>query len=287
MNTKIFITCTLLFLCCTLANAQAGYGSTTDSGYGSALLALSSRATKLPLPPAPAPAPEPTPEYVNLTDLLSVAGPFSTFLHYLESTKLIETLQTQANDTEEGITLFVPKDTAFSNLKKPSLSNLTSDQLKQLCLFHALPHYYSLSDFKNLSGSGPINTLAGGTYTLNFTDDSGTIHIGSGWTNTLVSSSVHAKDPVAIYQVNKVLLPEAIFGTDIPPPAPAPAPVAVPDVAPVADGPDADGGKGKGKGKGVGSDTAARSSTPSSSYRITGWMRVGMVVVCSGLVVVL
>ncbi|KAI3504136.1 hypothetical protein L1887_32681 [Cichorium endivia] len=65
--------------------------------------------------------------------------------------------------------------------------------------------------------------------------------------------SVHAKDPVAIYQVNRVLLPEAIFGTDIPPPAPAPAPVAVSDVAPMADGLDADAGKVKGKGFGFSS----------------------------------
>lgn len=103
----------------------------------------------------------------------------------------------------------------------------------------------------------------------------------------MVSSSVHAKDPVAIYQVNRVLLPEAIFGTDIPPPAPAPAPVAVPDVAPVADGPDADAGKGKGKGLG----SAASSSTPSSSCRIIGWRgwrwMVTVVAVSGGLMVAL
>ncbi|KAL8223751.1 hypothetical protein R6Q57_019226 [Mikania cordata] len=224
----------------------------------------------------PTPAPAPAPDYVNLTDLLSVAGPFSTFLKYLESTKVIETLQNQANNTEEGITLFVPKDKAFTSIKKPSLSNLTSDQLKQLCLFHALPHFYSLSDFKNLSDVGPVNTLAGGSYTLNFTDVTGTVKIGSGWTNTEISSSVHSTDPVAVYQVNKVLLPEAIFGTDIPPPAPAPAPV--PDVAPVADVPVADGGKG----------SAAKAA--SSSPRIVGgsvWRWLMMVVVSVGVMVVL
>ena len=282
---NIFIKiCTFLLLCSTLAYGQAGYGATTDSGYGSSLAILSSPTTR-PLTPAPAPSPDS--DYVNLTGFLTVAGPFSTFLKYLETTKLIETLQAQANDTDEGITLFVPKNNAFSNLKKVSLSNLTSDQLKQLCLFHVLPHYYSLSDFKNLSGSGPINTLAGGSYTLNFTDDSGTVHIGSGWTKTVVSSSVHDKDPVAIYEVNQVLLPEAIFGTDIPPPAPTPAPMVAPDIAPVADGPEvADGGKGKGKGKGV----AANSSTPSSSYRMIGrnaWMWAVIVPLFGGLIVVL
>ncbi|XP_010693553.2 fasciclin-like arabinogalactan protein 7 [Beta vulgaris subsp. vulgaris] len=185
--------------------------------------------------PTPSPAPAPGPAYVNLTELLSVAGPFHTFLNYLQSTKVIDTFQNQANDTEEGLTLFVPKDSAFSSLKKPSLANLTHDQLKQLCLFHALPHYYSLSEFKNLSSMGPVSTFAGGDYTLNFTDVSGSIQMTSGWSVTKVSSSVFSTEPVAIYQVDKVLLPEAIFGTDIPPmPAPAPAPEAK---APVADAP--------------------------------------------------
>lgn len=106
---------TLLFLVNSSANAQA----------------TSPPAPILPPTPSPAPAPAPISPYVNLTDLLSVAGPFHTFLNYLESTKVIDTFQNQANNTEQGITIFVPKDTAFSSLKKPSLSNLTQDQLIQ------------------------------------------------------------------------------------------------------------------------------------------------------------
>ncbi|KAK3184470.1 hypothetical protein Dsin_031756 [Dipteronia sinensis] len=225
------------------------------------VLCSTSNAQKVASPPtfSPTPAPAPAPVYVNLTDLLTVAGPFHTFLSYLQSTKVLDTFQSQANNTDEGITIFVPKDDAFKSLKKPSLSNLTQDQLKQLILYHALPHYYSLSDFKNLSQVSPVNTFAGGDYTLNFTDDSGTIHLNSGWTSTKVTSSVHSTDPVALYQVDKVLLPEAIFGTDIPPmPAPAPAP----DAAPTADSPS------------EASDTTGsspKSSTPNSSQRIINW----------------
>ncbi|KAL3332713.1 hypothetical protein AABB24_032994 [Solanum stoloniferum] len=215
--------------------------------------------------PIMAPAPAPGPEYTNLTDLLSVAGPFHTFLNYLVSTKVIETFQAQANNTEEGITLFVPKDSAFTSLKKPSLSNLTSEQLKSLCLFHALPHYYSLADFKNLSDVSPINTLAGGNlYSLNFTDDSGTVHLNSGWSRTKVSSAVRTTYPVAVYQVDKVLLPEAIFGTDLPPmPAPAPAPVT--DIAPTADSPAADQ---TGKAR---APASPDSSSPSASHKMMSW----------------
>ncbi|XP_010542009.1 PREDICTED: fasciclin-like arabinogalactan protein 7 [Tarenaya hassleriana] len=207
------------------------------------------------LPPTPAPAPAPAPHHVNLTELLSVAGPFHTFLDYLLSTKVIDTFQNQANNTDEGVTVFVPKDDAFKNMKNPSLSNLTQDQLKQLLLFHALPHYYSLSDFKNLSQTGSVSTFAGGQYTLNFTDVSGTVQLDSGWTKTKVSSSVYSTEPVAVYQVNRVLLPEAIFGTDIPPmPAPAPAPV----VSSPADAPSADSAEN------------ASASSPKSSHKNSG-----------------
>ncbi|KAF3443323.1 hypothetical protein FNV43_RR13005 [Rhamnella rubrinervis] len=205
---------------------------------------------------SPTPAPAPAPEFVNLTDLLSVAGPFHTFLDKIQSTKVIDTLQNQANNTEQGVTIFVPKDSAFSSLKKPSLSKLTDDQLKSLLLFHALPHYYSLAEFKNLSKTSQT-TLAGGQYTLNFTDVSGTVHIESGWTSTKVSSSVHSTNPVAVYQVDKVLLPEAIFGTDIPPtPAPAPSP----DVAPDADSPKSPDTEAK--------SPSSSSLGKSSSYRV-------------------
>ncbi|XP_057955254.1 fasciclin-like arabinogalactan protein 7 isoform X1 [Malania oleifera] len=208
--------------------------------------------------PIPTPAPAPAPEYVNLTYLLSVAGPFKTFLGYLQSTKEIETLQNQANNTEQGITIFVPKDEAFSSQKKPSLSTLKGDQLKNIILFHALSQYYSLADFKNLSQKSPVATLAGGQYALNFTDDSGTVHLDSGWSKTKIISSVHSTNPVALYEIDKVLLPEAIFGTDIPPtPAPAPSP----DITPAADTP------GESKG---GSTPSPESSSPSasSSHRI-------------------
>ncbi|KAF8008202.1 hypothetical protein BT93_K2006 [Corymbia citriodora subsp. variegata] len=205
-----------------------------------AILLLSSpeakaQTTKSP-PSSLVPAPAPSPDLVNLTHLLTVAGSYHTFLGYLQSTKVIDSFQAQANNSKDGITIFAPTDQAFSSLKQPSLSNLTQDQLKSLCLFHALLRYYSLSDFKNLSQSNPVSTYAGGQYTLNFTDLSGDVHVNSGWTNTKISSSVLSTNPVAVYQVDRVLLPEAIFGTDIPPmPAPAPSPVA--EATPAADTP--------------------------------------------------
>jgi uncharacterized surface protein with fasciclin (FAS1) repeats len=184
------------------------------------------------LPPSPAPAP--APHHVDLADLLSVAGPFHTFLDYLQKTNVIETFQNQANKTKEGITIFVPKDSAFAALKKTTFANLTQDQLKSLILYHAFPKYYSLAEFNKLSTLNPVTTFAGSQYTLNITYDMGTVQVKSMWSNPKISSSVYSTRPVAVYEVNKVLLPMQIFKSDPPlAPAPAPAPDAkASDVAP-------------------------------------------------------
>ncbi|CAL9761199.1 unnamed protein product [Musa acuminata subsp. burmannicoides] len=175
------------------------------------------------LPPSPAPAPAPAPHFVNLTELLSVAGPFHTFLNYLLQTRVIETFQNQANNTKQGISIFVPKDSAFASLKNSDLGNLTQDQLRILFLYHAFPKYYSLSDFKNLSNLNSVSTFAGGQYALNITYTFGLISIGSDWANPKITSSVYSTAPVAVYEIDGVLLPLAIFSSD-PPLAPAPAP---------------------------------------------------------------
>ncbi|CAL9083498.1 unnamed protein product, partial [Musa textilis] len=175
------------------------------------------------LPPSPAPAPAPAPHHVNLTELLSVAGPYHTFLNYLLRTRVIDTFQNQADNSEQGITIFVPKDSAFALLKSSDLANLTDDQLRTLLLYHALSKYYSLSDFRNLSNMNPVTTFAGGQYTLNVTEAAGIINVVSSWSSPKISSSVYSTAPVAVYQIGRVLLPAAIFSVD-PPLAPAPAP---------------------------------------------------------------
>ncbi|URE23433.1 Fasciclin-like arabinogalactan protein [Musa troglodytarum] len=199
------------------------------------------RATSAQTPPAPflPPSPSPAPHFVNLTDLLSVAGPFDTFLDYLLQTQVIDTFQSQVNNTKQGITVFVPKDSAFASLKKSDLGNLTRDQLKTLFLYHAFPKYYSLSDFKNLSDSNPVSTFAGGQYTLNVTDASGLVHIVSNWANPKITSSVYSTAPVAVYEIDRVLLPSAIFSTEpalAPAPAPAPETKTPSDLAPAQSG---------------------------------------------------
>lgn len=109
---------------------------------------------------------------------------------------------------------------------------------------------------------------------MNFTYVMGTVSLSSGWTNTEVSSAVYSTNPVAIYQVDKVLLPEAIYGTNIPPPPP-PAPT--PYIAPTSDT------------VGGGNASSSTTSKPSASFRIVGlggWSRI-VLAVSGGIVLLL
>ncbi|CAA7407918.1 unnamed protein product [Spirodela intermedia] len=228
--------------------------------------------------PSPSPAPAPSPGYVNLTHLLALAGPFTTFLRYLEQTDVIDTFQNQANNTEQGITIFVPTNEAFSSLKQPSLSNLTQSQLRSLLLFHALPQYYSLEQFKNLSQEGPTSTFAGGQYTLNFTYSSGLVRVFSSWANPSISSSIFSTAPVALYQVKRVLLPEAIFGA-APPAAPAPAPS--PESGNPADlAPSEGSGLSSPKGSPSGANSSPRQNHGGAATRLVLGVAGGLMLLC-------
>ncbi|KAF7002164.1 hypothetical protein CFC21_017679 [Triticum aestivum] len=179
--------------------------------------ALSQKA-RAPIVEAPAPAP--APRYVELAELLSLAGPYGKFLEYLTMTDVIKTFQSQANDTKQGITVFAPQNSAFAALNETVLSNLTTDQLRSLMLHHAMPRYYPLSAFSKLAAASPVSMYA---YKVNVTYAAGTIGVVSGWATAKLASSVYSTSPVAVYALNRVLLPKEIFPAT-PEMAPAPAP---------------------------------------------------------------
>lgn len=85
---------------------------------------------------------------------------------------------------------------------------------------------------------------------------------------------MHSTNPVAVYQVDKVLLPEAIFGTP-PPPSPAPAPS--PDIAPTADSPSGVGDSGS---------SPKSSTSANSSIRISSSGLIYFVMAIAGSLVV-
>jgi len=61
------------------------------------------------------------------------------------------------------------------------------------------------------NSNSPVATFAGSRYTLNLTEDIGTIRVRSAWSNAKIGSTVYATVLVAVYEVDKVLLPSQIF----------------------------------------------------------------------------
>ncbi|CAN6275992.1 unnamed protein product [Urochloa humidicola] len=181
--------------------------------------------------------PTPQAKRVNLTAILALDGPFRTFLGYLQQTNLVEVFQNQAYLTDQGITIFVPVDTAFAAIKPPVLSGLSRHQLKNLMMCHSLAKHYELAEFEGLSRIGPVTTLAGGLFTVNVTYDAGAVRVRSRWADAKVVGSVSVDAPMAIYELDRVLLPDALFR--VPPPVAAvpEAPAAPPPAPDAGDAP--------------------------------------------------
>ncbi|KAF5744693.1 fasciclin and related adhesion glycoprotein [Tripterygium wilfordii] len=172
--------------------------------------------------PALAPAPSgPT----NVTKILEKAGAFSVLIRLLKSTQMISQLNSQLNDSNNEMTIFAPSDSGFSSLKTGTLNSLTDQQQVELLQFHMIPNYLTMSQFQTVSN--PLRTEAGGDnsgrFAFNITTTGNSVNITTGLTNTSVSGTVYTDGQLAIYQVDKVLLPIDVF-TPKPPPAPAPAP---------------------------------------------------------------
>ncbi|KAI9196108.1 hypothetical protein LWI28_021071 [Acer negundo] len=151
----------------------------------------------VPAPPAFAPAPAgPT----NVTKVLEKARGFSLFIRLLKSTSAIDQITHQLNDTNNGMTIFAPSDNAFTSLSSGTLNGLNDQQKAALIQFHVIPSYIPITQFQTHQLSQHINRHH----------------------NSSVTGTVYTDGQLAIYQVDKVLLPYDLFG--VKPPAPAPAP---------------------------------------------------------------
>jgi hypothetical protein len=91
-----------------------------------------------------------------------------------------------------------------------------------LVQFHIIPRILTTANFQTVSN--PITTLAGSgnRFALNVITTENTVNVTTRLTNTSVSAIVYTDSQLAIYQVDKVLLPLDIFAPK--PLAPAPAP---------------------------------------------------------------
>ncbi|EEF29777.1 fasciclin-like arabinogalactan protein 12 [Ricinus communis] len=186
-------------------------------------------------PPAASPAqPSSVPAPTNVTKILEKAGHFTVFIRLLKSTQEENHLLTVLNNSNNGLTIFAPTDGAFSTLKSGTLNSLTEEQKSELVKFHVVPSFLSTSQFQTVSNPVGTEAGAGGRVALNFTAFPNSVIITTGLTNTSISGTVYSDNQLAVYRVDKVLLPMDIFT----PNAPAPAP-AVPEKKPKKETPDA------------------------------------------------
>lgn len=170
---------------------------------------------------APAPAPSGP---LNFTGILDKNGQYTYFLRLLTETQVGSQIQNQLNSTTEGFTVLAPTDNAFNNLKPGTLNGLDEQKKVQLVLFHVLPKYYSLNDLQFVSN--PVRTQAsgqdGGVFGLNFTGQNNQVNVSSGAIETQINNALNQKKPLAVYQVDKVLLPEEFSEAKSPTAAPSP-----------------------------------------------------------------
>ncbi|XP_010919222.1 fasciclin-like arabinogalactan protein 9 [Elaeis guineensis] len=193
-------------------------------------------------------APGPTPAPLNLTAVLEKGGQYTTLIRLLRTTQVEQQVNSQLNNSFNGLTVFAPTDNAFNSLKAGTLNGLSQQEQVALVLFHVLPRFYSLSSFETTSN--PVQTQASsnnGVYTVNITSTTSQVNISTGVVSTPVTNTLRSDFPLAVYSIDKVLLPYDLFGAKPPATAPAPAPAKEKPgksdktpTAPKADGPSAE-----------------------------------------------
>ncbi|CAO1945465.1 unnamed protein product [Urochloa humidicola] len=189
-----------------------------------AFLALALAPAALAQSPGPAAAPTGPP---NVTAILEKGGQYTTFMRLMKETQQDTQLNSQLNSSFSsnggGYTVFAPTDNAFNNLKPGTLNSLTQQQQVSLVQGHILPQYYSMDAFQ--TASNPVRTQASGRdgpFTLNITSDTNNqVNVSSGVVDVRINNALATAKPLAVYSVDKVLLPLELFGAKAPAPAPA------------------------------------------------------------------
>ncbi|KAM1553485.1 hypothetical protein FF2_006222 [Malus domestica] len=152
---------------------------------------------------------------INITKVLIDGHNFNVAASMLAASGVVE--EFEAAEGGAGITLFVPTDTAFSNLPSTvRLQSLPANRKAVVLKFHVLPSYYPLGSLQSIVN--PVQpTLAtddGGatSYTLNISRINGSMAISTGIVQAVVTQTVFDQKPVSIFGVSEVLLPKEIFG---------------------------------------------------------------------------
>ncbi|KAL6538484.1 hypothetical protein OROGR_012472 [Orobanche gracilis] len=171
---------------------------------------------------AEAEAPAPGPSQTNLTDLMSAHG-CKVFADTLIANPAQQTFD---DNVESGLTIFCPGDDAMKRFL-PKYKNLSTAGKESLLEYHGMPIYQSLSGLR--SGNGVMNSLAtdGANYNFTIQNDGNDVTIKTAIVMAKIVSTLIDKPQLAIYKLDKVLMPKELFKSALTPtqaPAPAPAP---------------------------------------------------------------
>ncbi|XP_062078867.1 fasciclin-like arabinogalactan protein 1 [Humulus lupulus] len=172
------------------------------------------------LPSAAASAPTPAPAEINITGIMSAHGCKA----FADTLLANEAMGTYEDNLAGGLTVFCPMDDAFKAFM-PKFKNLTKAGKNSLLEFHAVPLYQSMAMLK--SSNGLTNTLAtDGASNFDFTvqNDGEQVTLKTKLVTARITGTLLDEQPVAIYTINKVLMPKELFKHEAETPAPAPAP---------------------------------------------------------------
>ncbi|KAL0311100.1 UNVERIFIED_CONTAM: Fasciclin-like arabinogalactan protein 2 [Sesamum angustifolium] len=159
-------------------------------------------------------APTAAPTDLNLTSLMAKQG-CKAFSDLITAQSADETF---TQSVEGGLTIFCPSDDTLKSFM-PRYKNLTADGKTSLLLYHGVPVYNSLGMLR--SSNGLMNTLATeGANKFDFTvqNEGEDVKIETKVVTATIKGTVVDEDPLAVYKIDKVLLPRELF--KVAPPAP-------------------------------------------------------------------
>ncbi|KAK4719976.1 hypothetical protein R3W88_018314 [Solanum pinnatisectum] len=152
---------------------------------------------------------------LNITKTLIDAHNFNVAASMLTASGVEE--EFERDEGGAGLTLFVPTDEAFSDMSSSmKFQSLPAEKKAVVLRFHVLHSYYPLGSLESIVN--PVQpTLAteqngAGSFTLNISRVNGSVGINTGIVQASVTQTVFDQNPVAIFGVSKVLLPQEFFG---------------------------------------------------------------------------
>ncbi|KAG6629352.1 fasciclin-like arabinogalactan protein 11 [Carya illinoinensis] len=157
----------------------------------------------------------------DITQILDKYGDFKVLIRLLKNTGVADQLNGELAKSNTGYTFFAAPDKAFSELRTGTINKLSDLQKVQFLQFHILATYVTLTNFQTLSN--PVPTQAGdttaGQFPLNVTSSDREVHLSTGVVNATLGTTLYSDNNLAVYQVDKVLLPLDIFSDYKPPEA--------------------------------------------------------------------